>query len=219
MRTRAPRDLADLPYAHRLETLTTDLAREGDYEWIRVDGRTFDEIDGGMSRFNESVLSSVTFTGGRLRRTRFDTVWMHNIRTVGTDLAETSWLDTECVSGLLAGTQLHGAQMRRVVFHRCKFDSVNFRSAKLREVAFVDCLLRDADFGGAAMAVVSFPGTSLDRVDFGRAALDRVDLREATALGITSEAGALKGAVVTTPQLLELAPALARHVGLTVKDG
>ncbi|MGR7002536.1 pentapeptide repeat-containing protein [Yinghuangia aomiensis] len=68
------------------------------------------------------------------------------------------------------------------------------------------------------MTDVSFPGTSLDKVDFTKATLSRVDLRDATALGITSGAEALNGAIVSTPQLLDLAPALARHIGITVKD-
>lgn len=199
MPTHAPRELPDLPYAHRLEPFTRDLERDEVYEWLHIDGRAFDDIDGGMTRLSESALSSVTFTGSRLRRARLDTVWMHNIRTVGTDLAETTWLDTECLSSLLAGTQLHGAQMRRAVFHHCKFDSVNLRAATLREAVFVDCLLRDVDFAGATLTDVSFPGTTLDRVDFTKATLTRVDLREASALGITSGAEALKGAIISTP--------------------
>ncbi|WP_314616649.1 pentapeptide repeat-containing protein [Streptomyces stackebrandtii] len=218
MRVPAPRDLPALPYAHRLEPFTGDLDREEVYEWLHLDDRTFDDVDGGMARFSESALSSVTFTGGRFRRARFDTVWMHNIRTVGSDLAETTWLDTECLSSLLAGTQLHGTQMRRAVFHHCKFDSVNLRAAQLANVTFVDCLLRDVDFAGATLNGVSFPGTTLDGVDLTKATLTRVDLSEATALGITSGVAALKGATISAPQLLDLAPALARHIGLTVKD-
>lgn len=218
MPERAPRDLSDLPFAHRLEPLVGDPGRDGDYEWLHIDGQTFDDVDAGMSRFNECAFSSVTFTAGRLRRTRFDTVWLQGIRTVGTDLAETSWLDTECLSGLLAGTQLHGAQMRRAVFHNCKFDSVNLRAAKLRDVSFANCLLRDVDFAGAALTNVAFPGTTLDRVDFTKAALARVDLREANALGISAGVESLGGAIVTPLQLIDLAPAMAQHLGMTVKD-
>ncbi|MFI1810918.1 pentapeptide repeat-containing protein [Streptomyces sp. NPDC020422] len=219
MHTPAPRDLPSLPFAHRLEPFTAELERDEVYEWLHIDGRDFDDADGGMTRFSECALSSVTFTGGRFRRARLDTVWLDNVRTVGSDLAETSWLDAEWRSSLLAGTQLHGSQMRRTVFHHCKFDSVNLRAAQLRDVTFVDCLLRDVDFAGASLTDVSFPGTALDRVDLTGATLTRVDLREATALGITSGIEALKGATITTLQLFDLAPALAHHIGLTVKDG
>ncbi|ANW22575.1 pentapeptide repeat-containing protein [Streptomyces clavuligerus] len=218
MPTRTPQDLSELPYAHRLEPFTGEPERDGDYEWAHLDGLALDDIDAGMARFSESALTSVTFTGGRLRRARLDTVWMHNVRTVGTDLAETGWLDTACLSSLLAGTQLHGARLQRVVFQQCKFDSVNLRAAVLREVSFVDCLLRDVDFAGASLTGVTFPGTALDRVGLDRAVLSRVDLREATALGIGSGVEALKGATVSTTQLFDLAPVLARHIGLTVRD-
>ncbi|AZQ73020.1 pentapeptide repeat-containing protein [Streptomyces luteoverticillatus] len=218
MRVPDPRELAALPYAHRLEPFAGELERESAYEWVHVDGREFDDVDGGSAHFSESALSSVTLTRGRYRRALFDTVWFHNLRTVGSDLAETRWMDVECVSGLLAGTEIHGADIRRTVFHHCKFDSVNLRVAKLKEVAFVDCLLRDVDFGGATLTDVSFPGTALDGVDLTRATLSRVDLRGATALGITSGAEYLAGATISTPQLFDLAPALAQHVGLTVTD-
>ncbi|KNB50988.1 pentapeptide repeat-containing protein [Streptomyces caatingaensis] len=212
-----PRELADLPYAHRLEPFGGELERERSYEWVHVDGREFDEVDGGSAHFTESALSSVTFTRGRYRRTLFDGVWLHHLRAVGSDFAESRWLDVECGAGLLAGAEIHGAEMRRVVFHHCKFDSVNLRVAALREVDFVDCLLRDVDFGGATLTDVSFPGTTLERVDFARAKLSRVDLRGAVSLGIRS-VEALKGAVISSPQLFDLAPALAQHVGLTVRD-
>ncbi|MFE7113740.1 pentapeptide repeat-containing protein [Streptomyces sp. NPDC057575] len=218
MHAPTPRDLPSLPFAHRLEPFTDDLERDEVYEWLHIDGRTFDDTDCGMTRFSECALSSVTFTGGRFRRARMDTVWLDNIRTVSSDLAETTWLDTECRSSLLAGTQLHGSQMRRTVFHHCKFDSVNLRAAQLRDVTFADCLLRDVDFAGATLTGVTFPGTTLDRVDFTKATLARVDLREATSLGITSGVEALKGATISTLQLFDLAPALAQHIGLTVKD-
>ncbi|MFF7780376.1 pentapeptide repeat-containing protein [Streptomyces tanashiensis] len=166
-----------------------------------------------MTRFNECALSSVTFTRGKFRRARLDTVWLDNLRTVGSDLAETTWLDTECRASLLAGTQLHGSQLRRTVFHHCKFDSVNLRAAQLRDVTFADCLLRDVDFAGATLTGVTFPGTTLDRVDFTKATLARVDLREATALGITSGVEALNGDPLKLMRLLGITAKTAMRYG------
>ncbi|MFG2873594.1 pentapeptide repeat-containing protein [Streptomyces sp. NPDC048337] len=219
MRARAPRDLAALPYAHRLEAFTGEIEREGTYEWVHFDGSVFEDVQGGSAQFGESAFSSVTFDRGRYRRARFDDVWMHAVRMVGTDLAETTWLDSECTAGVFAGTEIHVSEMHRTVFHQCKFDSVNLRGATLRDVAFVDCLLRDVDFGGATLTGVSFPGSTLDVARFDRAALTRVDLSEALGLGIASGIEALKGAQISAVQLLDLAPALARHIGLTVKEG
>ncbi|MER7504383.1 pentapeptide repeat-containing protein [Nonomuraea pusilla] len=169
-------------------------------------------------RFGESAFSSVTFTGGRYQRSRFDDVWLQAVRVVGSGLAETTWLDGEVRDSVLAGAQLYGAQLHRTLFHRCKFDSVNLRTATLRHVTFVDCLLRDVDFGGATLTGVSFPGSTLDRARFDKATLSGVDLRRAEGLGVASGLEDLKGATISPAQLLDLAPALARVVGLTVQD-
>lgn len=216
---RPPRELDQLPYAHRMAPFTGQLEREGSYESLHFDGCAFEETDGGGSDFTESAFSQVTFAGGRYRRARFDDVWLHTTRWVGADVAETAWMDVECVAGVLAGTELFSAQLRRVTFHHCKFDSVNARQAVLRDVSFVDCLLREVDCGGASPTDVSFPGSSLDRVRFDKARVTRTDLREVSRLDIASGLDGLSGATINSLQLLELAPLLARTLGLTVRDG
>ncbi|OPC78832.1 hypothetical protein B4N89_32360 [Embleya scabrispora] len=218
MRARAPRDLDQLPYAHRLVAFDGELDREGDHEFAHFDGGVFVDVEGGGTAFTSSAFSSVSFDGGRYRRARFDDVWLHAARIVGTDLAETTWMDAEFTACVLAGLEVFGAGMRRVVFHNCKFDSVNLRGAKLREVSFVDCLLRDVDFAGATLTDLRFPGSTLERVRLDNAVLTRVDLREASALGFASGIDALRGATVDSAQLFDLAPALAQVLGLIVRD-
>ncbi|MBQ0987939.1 pentapeptide repeat-containing protein [Streptomyces sp. F63] len=213
-----PRDLGDLPYADYLEPFGGLLRPEAVHDTLHFDDSSFEDADSGSARFTECAFSSVTFTGGRLRRARFNDVWLHTARLVGTDLAETDWLDAEIVSGSLAGLEMFGAELRRVTFHQCKFDSVNFRTATLRDVAFRDCLLRDVDFGGASLTDTAFPGSDLDGVRFEKARLERTDLRGAVRLGITAGYGSLGGALIDTAQLLTIAPMLAQTLGITVRD-
>ncbi|MCF2527976.1 pentapeptide repeat-containing protein [Yinghuangia soli] len=211
-----PRDLAQLPFAHRMEPFDGGLYRDDTYENVHFEGSSLDDEDGGGSRFTECAFSDVAVTGGRFRRARFDDVWFDTVRLVGTDLAESNWLDAEVSAGLLAGLQLHGVQMRRVVFHNCKFDSVNLRTAALRDVAFVNCLLRDVDLAGATLTGVSFPGSNLDGIQLDKATLAKTDLRDATGLRITSGLTALRGATINHLQLMDLAPAFAQALGVTV---
>lgn len=218
MPVRAPRRFGELPYAHRLEPFDGDLERDGTYDSAHFDGTELEDVEGGGSGFTECAFSAATLTRGRYRRTRFDDVWLEGVRIVGADLAESGWMDCEFTSGLLAGLQAHGTQMRRVVFHNCKFDSVNLRASALRDVAFANCLLRDVDFAGATLTGVSFPGSTLDGVSLEKAKLAKVDLREAAGLRITSGVEALKGATISSLQLLELAPVLAQVLGITVDD-
>jgi uncharacterized protein YjbI with pentapeptide repeats len=86
----------------------------------------------------------------------------------------------------------------------------------LREVTFEDCVLRDVDFGGAKLTDVSFPGSSLERLRLGQATLKNMDLRGAVKLDLADGYDSLRGAIIGTDQLLELAPALASTLGITV---
>jgi uncharacterized protein YjbI with pentapeptide repeats len=216
--TAVPRELGDLPYAGYLEPLRGELETEGVYDTLHADEREFLEPRAGGARFVECAFTSVAFEGGGMRRARFTDVWCHSTRWVGTDLAESSWMDVSLVSGMLAGAQAFGSTLRRVTFSHCKLDSVNWRSAALREVRFVDCLLRDVDFGEATLTDVSFPGSTLDGVRLRGARLGSVDLRGAASLGIADGVEALRGAVIDHGQLLDLAPAFAQALGVTVAE-
>jgi uncharacterized protein YjbI with pentapeptide repeats len=128
-------------------------------------------------------------------------------------------MDVEIVGSVFAGTIAYDAQMRRVQLHGSKADSVNLRGAQLRDVSFVDCQLSHVDFAGATLIDVSFPGSTLHGAAFDNAHLKNVDFRHAHELEITSGWEALKGATITTSQLVMLAPALAEVLGIAVVDG
>ncbi|MBP8537522.1 pentapeptide repeat-containing protein [Streptomyces sp. MK37H] len=215
----SPRELADLPFADHLRPFDGGLAEGGDYDTVHLDGDAFDGAVCDHARFLESAFSSVTFTGGRGRGARFNEVWLDGVRWVGTDLADTDWLDGELGGCVLAGLEMFSARLHRVTFHRCKLESVNLRTATLRNVTFVDCLLRDVDLGGAGLTEVAFPGAALEGVRFGKARMAKVDLRGATRLEIADGYDALGGATIGSGQLMELAPMLADALGIAVRDG
>ncbi|QDY75368.1 pentapeptide repeat-containing protein [Streptomyces qinzhouensis] len=218
--TPSPRTLSDLPYARHLTPLGRELSagERQDLDCVRLDGGDYQGLDAPALKVTESALTGVAFSGGRFRRARFNDVWMHTVRFVGTDLAETSWLDTELVAGVLAGLEMHGSALHRVVFHQCKLDSVNLRAATLREVVFADCLLRDTDFAGARLTGVSFPGSSLEGGRFAGARMKDVDLRSAAGLDIADGVESLRGATIGTLQLFDLAPRFAHALGVDVRD-
>jgi uncharacterized protein YjbI with pentapeptide repeats len=213
-----PRELAQLPFAAHLTAFAGRLSREADVDTAQLRELEFDGTDAGSSRFMESTFEHVSFTGCRLRRSRFNDVWLQATRWSGTDAAETQWLDAEFQASILAGIEAWDADMRRVSFFNCKFNSVNLRGTKLNEVHFVDCIMQDVDFAGATMDTVAFPGTSLDGARFDNVKMQKVDLRGIRSLGISSGIAGLKGAMISTGQLVDLAAELARDYGILVKD-
>lgn len=168
--------------------------------------------------FLECAFTGVALSGVRLRRARFNEVWAQAGRWVACDLSDTEWQDSAVTGGVLAGVAAHGSALRRTVFRGCKLEAVNLRAAVLRDVVFEDCLLRDVDFGDAKLTEVSFPGSTLEEVRFRGAKLTKADLRGAVRLGLPDGHQGLQGAVISSPQLLELAPLFAQALGITVKD-
>lgn len=210
--------LADLPYAHLLQSHRGPLSRDARYDTVHFDGGQYDGAQAGGAVFLECAFTGVSITEARLRQARFNEVWLDGCRWVATDLAESEWQDATVQAGLLAGISAYGAQLRRLTVRGCKVEAVNLRGAVLREVVFEDCQLRDVDFGGAKLTEVSFPGSSLEEVRFGGAVLKKVDLRGATRLGLPDGHEGLRGAVISSAQLFDLAPQFAQALGVQVKD-
>ncbi|NUR02421.1 MAG: pentapeptide repeat-containing protein [Streptomyces sp.] len=221
-----PEELSALPYAGLLRPYDGPLESEGDYDTVHFDHRTYEPAGpgdsgaprGAGSRFLESALTDCVLDHADLRASRFNDVWISATRFTGASLADSDWLDSALLACSLAGVEAFGSVLRRVTFRRCKLDSVNLRSARLHDVVFEDCVLREVDFAGARLESVSFPGTRLERARLGRATLKKTDLRGATVLDLADGHEALRGALITSAQLLDLAPALAHALGITVKD-
>ncbi|GAA4452103.1 pentapeptide repeat-containing protein [Phytohabitans houttuyneae] len=207
-----------MPYAAYLEPLDGAPEREVDYTEVHLADTDLTDVDAGNARFTECAVTGVSFDGGSFARARFNDVWVSRTRWIGCSWAEAQLLEVSFLDGVLAGVQAYGARMRRVVVERCKVDSLNLRGADLRDVEFRDCELLEADFGGATLANVSFPGSTLRRARFGKAALTKVDFRGARELDVAEGGDALRGAIIDSGQLAELAPMLAQTLGIVVKD-
>ncbi|MFJ9520424.1 pentapeptide repeat-containing protein [Kitasatospora sp. NPDC101801] len=212
-----PDQLADLPYAHLLAPHTGPLRRDERYDTVHFEGPEL-EGPGNGATFLECAFTGVQLSGAKLRQARFNEVWVQGSRWVAVDCAESEWQDSGFVGTVLAGLTAYGSAVRRVVFRQCKLEAVNLRGATLRDVVFEDCLLRDVDFGGARLTELSFPGSTLEEVRMGGATLRQVDLRGATHLGLADGPDGLRGAILGTTQLFELAPQFAQALGIVVRD-
>jgi uncharacterized protein YjbI with pentapeptide repeats len=210
-------DLSDLPYAAHLTAHEGDLAAHGDYDTVLFERLDLAEPSAPSAHFLECAFSRVSMTGGKLQRASLRDVWMRDVRLTGTALTESHWLDVTVLASSLAGAQIYGSELRRVVFSGCKLDSVNFRGSRLTSVRFDKCVLRDVDFRDAELTECTFSGSDLTRTDFGRTRMDRTDLRDAE-LGVIIDAQSLRGAIISSGQLVALAPAIAESIGIVVRD-
>lgn len=186
------------------------------------DGVAFDDLQlSGLmapnARFTECAFSRCSLADCELAGSSLRVVEFDGVRAVSVDLSATYWVDVTVAGSALAGVESHGASLRRVAFRDCKLDAVNFRTATLLDVDFERCVLSDVDFGGATLRKVRFQGCRLTGADFSKATLERVDLR-GSELGIERGYESLAGAVIDSTQLVALAPDLANHLGIAVRD-
>ncbi|KIQ62194.1 pentapeptide repeat-containing protein [Kitasatospora griseola] len=209
--------LEDLPYAHLLQRHTGPLRADTRYDTVHFDDLDLTGQLGG-AHFLECAFTGIRAENAKLRRAGFNDAWLHGGRLVGVDLAESEWQDTEIDSTVLAGISAHSSAIRRTVFRQCKLEAVNLRGATLRDVVFEDCLLRDVDLAEAKLTNVTFPGSTLNDVRLRGATLKSVDLRRAAGLDLPDGHQGLRGAIISTHQLLDLAPQFAQALGIVVKE-
>ncbi|MFB8001628.1 pentapeptide repeat-containing protein [Nocardia sp. NPDC056000] len=212
-----PRDLADLSFARFLQE-RDEITMEGEYDCALFEGMRLEDAEVRGAQLTECAITGGSITGGSLRHTRFNDVWIQGTQWTRADLSETSWMDAELVMNAWSGVEAFGARLRRVKFYNCKFDSVNLRGAHLTEVSFTDCVLRHVDIGEAKLTSVTFPGTEIEALSMRKATLSKVDLRTARSIGVYEGVESLRGATITSLQLMDLAPIFAHTIGINVSD-
>ncbi|MFD5820217.1 pentapeptide repeat-containing protein [Streptomyces sp. NPDC127038] len=195
------------------------LEPDGDYDGLEFREADLAGQDGGGARFMDCALTGCALDETRLHHARVLDSVLTGIRGVGTDLAESTLRDVELVDARMGGVQLHGSVLERVVVRGGKIDYLNLRKARLKDVVFENCVLVEPDFGGARLERVEFVDCVLRGADLTEATLVDVDLRAAAELDIARGVERLAGAVISTHQLLDLAPVLAAALGVRVDGG
>ncbi len=195
----------------------TELETEGDYDGLEFADADLTGQPGRGARFMDCALRRCALDETVLSRARFIDSVLDGVRGVGTDLSQASLRDVEVLDARLGGVQMHAAVLERVVVRGGKIDFLNLRKAKLKDVAFEGCVLVEADFAGAELERVSFDDCTLSRVDFSAVRMRDVDLRGVARLDIARGIDRLAGAVISSAQLMDLAPAFAAEIGVRVE--
>jgi uncharacterized protein YjbI with pentapeptide repeats len=194
-----------------------ELAPEFELEDARLAGGSFAEAEAGSGRLAHAQLSDLDLRGAKFRGIR-----LVDVIGEAVDASNGDWRGAQMRRVLFSGCRLTGlalgeANLEEVVFRDCKLDYANFRFAELNRVSFEDCLLDEADLQGVRCKSSRFSACQMQGTDLSKAELDGVDLR-GSDLRLSGGVGALRGAVVSTAQVIDLAIPLAAAAGITVAD-
>jgi len=187
-----------------------DALSEAELSGVSCPGRHVERIE-----CVDVVLRNPDVSGAELRDCTFrDTAFQHpNLAT--TTILGGSLTRVAVDGGRLTGLQVAEADLRDVVWRGCGADMATFRHTRLLHVTFEDCSLREADFSGMRGEFVRFIGCDLRGASFRHAELAGSALRRCRLDGIEGVEG-LRGASLELGQIIDLAPALARAMGIGV---
>ncbi len=177
------------------------------------------ELTGAVAA--SGTFSAAFLNGAELSKTALRGVSLRDVIARRVNAANADWTGARFNRVLIegarfTGTQLREAEIRETTFRGCQFDYVNFRLAQLVGVTFEDCDLGEADFGRARLERVRMDTCRLRRVDVSGVELARVDLRGSHI--DVNDPLALRGAVISPVQLIELSAALAHAAGIDVQE-
>ena len=167
--------------------------------------------------FDTCRVGDVQLTGAKLLKLKIsDSVLVH-IEAAGLLAPDAAWLRVLVANSRFTGADSGKAQFEDCTFDAIKFDEAAFRFATFQRVWFKDCILTNADFTGAKFTNVVFSGCTLEGAIFDQARCVSVDFR-GEKLGFIKGLNGLKGAMISSEQLIELAPLMALELGLHVED-
>jgi uncharacterized protein YjbI with pentapeptide repeats len=195
------------------ERLDAQLALED----VLIESTSFRETEASSVRMERAHLRDLDLGDAKLRAIHLVDVVAERI-----DGANGDWgggqLRRVCFQDArLVGLNFSEARMEEVSFKGCKLDYVNFRHSKISHVLFEDCGLRGADFQGARIDAARFANCQLGEADFTKTEMSFVDLR-GSELALVGSVLTLRGVIIDSRQLIDVAPLLALELGITVED-
>ena len=188
----------------------------------RIDGLAFGDVEIAHLDLSSGVVMECSFTDvgadeADLRSTKLRDTVISRARLPSLRAGRGDWRDVRVEGTRIGSAEMYENSWSSVHFVDCKVTYLNLRGATLRDVTFTRCAIEELDLGGASARSVAFLDSSVQVLDVQRAELEAVDLRGAQLHRITG-LSQLRGAIVSSAQLHQLAPLLAAVFGIVIDD-
>ncbi len=209
---------AELPFELPRLTAFEDhlLEVHHDYDAIDFVDRDFTGQDASDARFLACRLQRCRLDGLSLRRARIIESLLADIHGATVEMTDSTWRDSRLSGARLGAARLTGAAWTGVRVLRSKLGFLDLAGARLEDVLFEGCEIGGLDARSARLHSVAFIDCTVDELSLAGATLSKVDLSGArlrSLVGVES----LRGAIVSSEQLIDLAPILAAQLGLEVR--
>jgi hypothetical protein len=150
-------------------------------------------------------------------RARLSECLVTDCRGLAVELTASIVRDTLLADNRLGVLSASRATWSEVRLRGGKIDLLDLSLGRLTDLAFESCVIGVLDLTGSGIRRATFERSEIGELVLDDARLSDVDLSGAE-LRLVRGIGQLRGATIARSQLLDLAPQLAAHIGLTIRD-
>lgn len=137
--------------------------------------------------------------------------------SVGTwRLKDSEWRDATWADIRVGALMADNSAMVDVTIRGSKIDLLSLRGAKVKRLTISDCRVGTLDISMARIDELSIHGGLVGELLTDDARMKRVDV-SGTELRAVGHPGSLRGLVVSPAQMIDMAEALASHLGIVVR--
>lgn len=188
----------------------------GEYDGIEFAG-AFHAIHAPDSHFLGCRLTGLMIETANLRGVRLaDTEWTGCAAST-VDAARAVLRDVIIEGCRIGALDLTGATIGRLTIRDTKLDHVNLRGADALDISIADSRIGDLDLGQARVTRMRISGGSVESLRVSSARLKDIDVSR-TWLARLEGLESVAGLALSQAQVSDLAPSLARHLGIAVLD-
>jgi uncharacterized protein YjbI with pentapeptide repeats len=158
------------------------------------------------------------FDGASLQRTRAGELILADCHATSLDVTGSTWRDSLLTGGRFGAIVASRSAWTEVTLRGCKLDFVDLSAATLAGVVFEDCVVGEVDLAEARVRSVTVSGGEVRLLNVAGARVERLDI-SGSAVAELRGIESLRGTVISPSQLHDLAPLLAAHLGIRIREG
>ncbi|NYI42317.1 hypothetical protein [Demequina lutea] len=131
-------------------------------------------------------------------------------------LKDSEWRDATWADIRVGALMADNSSMVDVTIRGSKIDLFSLRGAKVKHLTLTDCRVGTLDISMSKIDELTMSGGTVGELLTDDARMKRVDVSE-TEVHAVGHPGSLRGLVVSPAQMIDMAEALATHLGIVVR--
>ncbi|MCB2411892.1 hypothetical protein LGT39_03395 [Demequina sp. TTPB684] len=208
-------ELAELPDLDQADA--RDLVGRAVLDGLRLDGANLDGTSAAQVRLLECALVDCRADALDLPGVTAVDVYVGGLQAQTLSCRNGEWRDATWAEVRIGAVSADGCEFTDFTVRDSRIDLLSLRDTRIRRLTVRHCRIDTLDLSMATVEDLTVLGGTVGEVLTEESRMTRVDLSN-TTLGAVGHPGSLRGMMLSRPQIEDIAPALAAHLGIAAKD-